>query len=793
MKFLRLFKKNLSLRIVNIIGLFILFACLLLSASYIKRELSYDRHYSNADRIVRMSMQRDNQPVDGRIWSIPLDEKLLQIPEIEHSIKMVKNQGCMLSYEGRNQAIKVFYAVTSRFLDVFDLTLIHGVKENALQQSGQALISETLARELFEDIDVDNFQKSAIIIQGAQWSDSVFVTGIFKDMTETSHFTTDLLLFYPDEFSMLTYNYLLLKENTDIKILEEKIDQLIEKEKLFPEEQIRILLMPLTDIHLHSHNLREMSVNGNINYIYLIIGANALLFIVVFFNLWLNASLVFGRNKRYYQLLRLHGTPPTVVFKDETLSALLVGILSISLALLAAFDIASSGYFSMELSIFEIFTLCVIFLLMIILVSLIPALQKISLTQFLNTKQDLKPVRFSYSNIKYMLVVQYAVVMLVVILTFCINKQMNMMKNLQVGGSEQNVLVLPEQLDKVKEKYALLKSELLKHKEIEAVTACFQVPGDAIRDHANVKKENETEGRWMPIMIAGEDFLPFFNIPIIAGKGFSQGKFDYQTELSMGYDFWLYQKISDHIEEYVMNRKALEMLGFETPEEAIGQLLQIEQGGIGYINKGIIVGVTDDFNYTGLYEETNPLLILQRNGFLHNIMVRLDSSNLMQARQVFENVWNEVNPDYPTDYIFMNDVFKLKYRNEMNAQYLVFIFSLLCFAVADLGLIVFVAYIIKRRTREIGLRKVHGASIGEVIKMLNWGFIRYIVLAFVIAVPVAWYVMHRWLEQFAYRTALSCWIFALAGLGVLLLSVLSVTLQSWRAATANPVDAIKVM
>jgi len=203
------------------------------------------------------------------------------------------------------------------------------------------------------------------------------------------------------------------------------------------------------------------------------------------------------------------------------------------------------------------------------------------------------------------------------------------------------------------------------------------------------------------------------------------------------------------------------------------------------------VGITDDFNYTGLYEETDPLLILQRNIFLHHIIVQLDAEHLQQAREVFDKVWEEVNPDYPADYVFMSDVFRDKYHNEMNAQGLVSLFSLLCFIIADLGLIIFMAFIIRKRTREIGLRKVHGASIGEIIKMLNFGFIQYVVLAFVIALPVAWYVMHRWLEQFAYRTSLNWWIFALAGFTVLLVSACSVSLQSWRAATANPIDAIK--
>jgi putative ABC transport system permease protein len=293
-------------------------------------------------------------------------------------------------------------------------------------------------------------------------------------------------------------------------------------------------------------------------------------------------------------------------------------------------------------------------------------------------------------------------------------------------------------------------------------------------------------------MVVGDDFLPFFEIPVMAGKDFSKGKFDYQTELNMLYDFFLYQKNADFTEEYVINSKALQTLGFETPEDALGQILHLEHGGLGYINKGVIVGVTEDFNYTGLYEETEPLLIFHRNLFLHCIMVRFDAANIMQGRAVFEQVWEEVFPEYPADYIFMNDLFHNKYRNEMNAKHLVFIFSLLCFIIADLGLIVFMAFIIRRRTKEIGLRKVHGAGIGEIIRMLNVGFLKYVVIAFVIAVPVAWYVMHRWLERFAYKTSLAWWIFALAGLGVVLLSVISVTLQSWRAAAANPIKAIKM-
>jgi putative ABC transport system permease protein len=482
--------------------------------------------------------------------------------------------------------------------------------------------------------------------------------------------------------------------------------------------------------------------------------------------------------------------PATEVLKNETLLALLLGFISILMGFLVATEVSCSGDFFLYISIFFFFFISICYLLFIVLVSLIPVVKSLSLTRFLIT-DNIKPVRFSYSNVKYMLMAQYAVVMLVVIIAFGINKQMNLVKNTQVGGNERNVLVL-SQSGTIAEKYAILKSELLKHNEIEAVTACFQLPGDAILDHTLTKTEEDIDGKWLNIMIVGEDFLPFFHIPLIAGEDFSKTKLDYQTEFDIAYDFWLNQKISDYTEEYVVNRKALEMLGFATPEEAIGQILRIEHGGIAYMNQGVIAGVTDDFNYTGLYEATDPLLILQRNLFLHRIMVRLDAKHLQQARDVFDHVWNEIFPDHSADYVFMNELFENKYHNEMNAQYLVFIFSLLCLIIADLGLIIVMAFIIKRRTKEIGLRKVHGATIGEIIRMLNMGFIRYIAVAFIVAVPVAWYIMHRWLERFAYQTSLTWWIFALAGISVLAVSVLSVSLQSWRAAASNPVEAIKI-
>ena len=470
MNIFRLFKSGLSLRLVNVAGLSVVFASMVVSAGYIKRELSYDRHHTESHRIVRLTSQTDDLPVDGRIWGNGLDDLLEQVPEIEKTAKMRQVGSAILTSQGESRIVNNFYQVNRHFLQVFDLPLVEGYKEEALQQSGQVLISESFAKQLFGDKDIAEVLHSELSIESQWLGDSiVFVSGIFKDVPQTSHFQTDILLHLPEEGWAISYTYLLLKEHTDIDALSMKMNQLIQEREESSLTKTRLLLMPLTDIHLHSHNLREMSVNGNITYIWLIIGANLLLLTVALFNLWLNANLIFIFHRRYYQLLRLHGAPPSVVFKDELFLALLLGAFSIVLGLL----LLLFGKFPVLFSPLDIGLWTLLFLSIVVAVSLFPLFKSLSSTLFLNTNHDVRPLRFSYKNVQFMLTAQYAVVMVVVILAFGIYKQMNLVKDSQVGGDDPNILVLKEQPWQMQMKYAQLKSELLKYPQIEAVTASF--------------------------------------------------------------------------------------------------------------------------------------------------------------------------------------------------------------------------------------------------------------------------------------------------------------------------------
>ena len=204
----------------------------------------------------------------------------------------------------------------------------------------------------------------------------------------------------------------------------------------------------------------------------------------------------------------------------------------------------------------------------------------------------------------------------------------------------------------------------------------------------------------------------------------------------------------------------------------------------------MIAGVSEDYSYTGVFEESLPLIMLHRNLFQFCLMVRIDTSDPDGAMRALSAAWAEVFPDRQSDFVPLSSIYRSLYRNEFNARSLVLVFTLLCLIIADLGLIIFMAFIIRRRTKEIAIRKVNGATAGLVVRMLNINFIRYIAIAFAVAVPVSWLVLHGWLRRFAYRTTLDWWIFAASGAAVLIISLLSVSLQSWRAATINPVRGL---
>lgn len=785
---IRRFLKNKNLRVVNLLGVALIFACMLVSYAYVKRELSFDKFYSNANRIVRMTVSYDDQQADGRMYGANVNQITRSFAEIEDNLKLSKINTAVLKYNGTKQVINDLYFSSENLFEILDIPLLKGDSKTVFKLPKSAVISEKLANQLFGSIDIIG---EKIELSGRRFGDKTCtISGIFNNMPDNTHFHTDIIVRETDFDNTFFYSYLLLnKERKDPDLAAKITEVFLTENPQRPSAKAHI--MPLTDIHLHSRILREMEPNGNIHYIYLIVGANILLFIIVLFNLWLNASVIFSYNRRYYQLLRLNGASSWIVARNEFRIILSLTMLGLLFGKLISIFVAF--YFSISIdsvSILEEIVFCLLFLGIIIFVALLPVLSNISSTFFFNDEVDLKVSRFSFSNVKYMLVVQYSIVIFIIIVTIGINSQISLIKNTQIGGTENNIIVLDEQPQEVISNYLPFKEELLKHPEIESVTGAMQLPGSAIRDMIGATVDGKDQ-IYLPVLIVGEDFFPFYGIKLLTGTLFPPLKMNLKEEEDLVFRRMDKNIFSTLKEDVILNQKALQIFGFSSAEEAIGKEIKIGHSMLDYTQSAVVCGVIEDFTYTNVHEESIPMIILQRNMFMNCFMVRFTPGQETLAIQTLNSTWKRINPDYPINYKSLNDTYNVLYKNELNAERVIKFFSLLCLIITILGLVVFMAFMIKSRTKEIGIRKVNGASEWEIISMLNLSLLRWILLSVLIAIPIAWFVIDKWMENFAYKTNLNCWIFISASAFVALGSLVAVSFQSWKAAKINPIDSIK--
>ncbi len=716
---LRYLRKGLSLRIVNLVGLTVTVVSLVLSIGYIRREKSYDRHHSKAERIVRLSPKMEGEPLDVRSFGNSVVPLLEALPEVETYAKIHNYYSTDLEYKGMHfTKSEHVFLINEAFFDVFDIKFTAPVSEDFGHD--HVYLSESYASYLAAVSSEDSMVGKEIIIN----QESAVVAGIYEDFPETSHFRADALIFrtWFGKNPMFCYHYLLLKEGTDVDALEEKMTDMIRVSGLFKggiyEKPVSAFLMPLTEIHLHSHFIREFENNGNVIYIYLVICANVLLVLIVLFNFFLNSSLILMDNEKRHRVNWILGSDRSYWL--------------VSLAKKLNMDFGRSA--------------------------------------------------------KWVFLVQYAIVTLILVMTFGMDRQMEMVSRIQPGGS--SVLVLNVPSDAVMEKLAVFKDELKKEPNVKGVTSVFLLPGNAVRDFATIEVSGKEDSLSIPMFVVGEDFIPFFDLELIAGSGFGSLPMDYKNEHDLLMWRLYYNECLGWTEDYIINESALPLLGFENASEAIGQEVKLSHGTVDYINKGKIAGVVKDFYYTGTLNRTEPIIMMQRNLFQSCVLV--DLSDMDNGLEQVMKVWNDVYPDYViSDYEFMEDIYNDMYSNERNALSLMRAFAIICFIITDLGLIVFMAYIVKRRRKEIALRKVNGATSGNIVTMLNLYYLKYILIAFAIAAPLAYWLLDRWLLTFAYRIAIDWWMFAFAVLTLILISAASVSIQSLRAASANPLDGIR--
>ncbi len=788
---------------INIVGLAMGLGCFIVIAMYVFDELSYDRWNEKADRIYRINSDIRFGGTDLVMAQSadPMGETLKQdYPEVEESFRFYNNSGSKLIKKGDEfiNERKVVHADSTLF-KVFSLPIIAGNAKTALNAPNSVVITESAAKRYFGTVE-NAFGKS--LETDDNGSTLYKVTAVIKDVPKNSHFDFDFFFSMAniryDMGSYLSHNfnsYIVLVPGADPKVFDNYFKDVINKYVLpqasqfmevksmeqFEEAGNKLVysLIPLTDIHLKSSRSGELGVNGNIQYVYIFSAAALFILLIACINFMnLTTARSSGRAKEVGIRKVLGTEKKSLIWQfltESTLIAFIALILAIGLSWL------SLGWFNgisgKEMLISTLFrSQYLIFLLALpfivgLLAGIYPAF-------FLSAFQPITVLKGEISkghrknNFRSLLVVfQFSTSIILIIGTIVIYRQLDHIQSSQVGFQKDHVLVV-ENSGIPPQSRETLKSEIEQLTDIEATSFGSYLPvGDSSRSDTTFSTETvmtETNGFNMQFWNVDYNYIPTMGMEIIEGRNFSR---------SFGADSL----------GMILNETAVKSAGFKDP---IGKKIYTSFGPNEPMIPYTIIGVVKNFNYESLRQNVGPLSFVLGNNSGMSVY-RFNTPNVSALIGAIENKYKAVAPGMPFNYHFLDESFDNMYRQEQRIGKVALTFSFLAIIIACLGLFGLATYIAEQRTKEIGIRKVLGASVTNIVKMLSTDFVKLVLISFVIATPIAWWFMNKWLQEFAFRIDLSWWIFAITGLIALVIALGTLSFQAIRAAISNPVKSLR--
>lgn len=796
--------KNFRSFALNVLGLSLAFASVLLVVLHVRYELSYDKFHTKYQRICRITQNSNAGPAsmnDARMHNSWLQQLTGSYPQIEAVAKLNSFKKAIVTIDEKVFYSENVYSTDSSFFKVFDFELLQGNKETLFKAPNDVVITESIAKNYFGEV---NPIGKVIKITNQKEDDpkSYVIQGVLRNFPENSHFKADLLCSFNELLGQNSwvYTYLLLNNQKALKKLQDTIQADWNTYSATLDNKPLVDLQPLAEIHFYSHKTRELSQNSNIKSLYLMISGAFMLLIIALVN-FVNLSYVgFLKNKNAFLLKHIHGATRFRLIYENLSQSILLTLSSLFIAFLLAKAILI--HFNMEYlldgSTSYLLNVAIGFALVICTLGAIPLFQ----LQF-------KPIDGTRSMQQrkwypVFVVLQLTLSVIAIISTITLQKQMAFISQIHPGAKEANLLVIPNNPRKAVYKFPVLKANLLQHPEILDVTATMEEPAGTVVDNFNYKLNgvNPENGQSINVLCIDSNFFTFFNIPAIAGT------VDLGVTPSVEWEensVKLWQLESDKLpiskaladsvkgvtDKYIINRKALQHLGMIDPQEAIGRKFRLEHP-INYLfPQGEIVGVVDDFHYTNLYETEKPLAIVSRKIFNHTFIFRFQAGNASKAIHTIRSEWEVLYPEIPFQYELITQSYEKVYQNEFIQTQILGAFAMASLILSCLGVLAISGFMVQKRVKEIGIRKVNGAKVLELLKMLIRNLVFWVVAAFCLASPMAYYAMNRWLANFAYKTSLNCWVFLLAGFSVLFIALTTVSWQTWRASTRNPVEALR--
>jgi putative ABC transport system permease protein len=794
---LRNIRRNKVYSLINIAGLAIGMACCILIAMWVVDELSFDRYHENADRIYRVGhvLTLGGTSRSAPLVSLPMVPAIVsEYPEVVDAVRLSKAPRTSVRYGDKDFYEEGIMFADSSIFNIFSFPLVEGDPENALAAPYTAILTETTARKYFGDEDPLG---KTIIDNG----DSYYtVTGVVKDIPSNSHFTFNILCSYKtlevdqpwrsDWGNISDYGYILLEKNADYRELEKKLPGLIDKHMGEALNQIgaglKMFLQPLSSIHLHSHLAGELGDNGNIVYIYLFSGIAVFILLIACVNFINLSTARAAKRAREVGMRKTFGAMRNKLIRQFVSESILYSLLAVilSLVLLELFLPLFNSIAGRELSVnfwhspWFIPGLLSLVLLVGLAAGSYPAFYLSSFQPIRVLKGDLKSGRSNTRFRSILVVFQFTISIALIAGTVIIYKQLNYVRSVNLGFKQEQVVVISNM-----NKFQLYQQESLRN-EISGLAGVIDValssgvPGRARGYLQNFLPEgfNENESQLVRVMKIDEHFLPTMGIELASGRNFSE------------------EIASDSVESVLINETTAAKFGWD---EAIGKIIKqpnTESPEESYFTRKVI-GVVKDFHLQSLHNAIEPLIITSkyepRLETIRNLSVRLAPGDIRNTMDLIKDHWSAFSSNLPFDYFFLDEAFARQYRADERLGNLVLSFSLLAVIIGCLGLLGLSSFTAEQRTREIGIRKVLGASMAGIVRLLLKEFAILVLVANIIAWPLAYLVMKRWLEDFAYHTDIGPGVFIVTGLIALAIAVLTVSYQAFKAAVLNPVEALR--
>jgi putative ABC transport system permease protein len=801
---LRNLAKRKGYALLNILGLAIGITCCLLIFQYVAYERSYDSFPPKADQIVRLRL--DSYQKGKLAWQsatvypaiAPTMKK--DFPEVENFCRLI-DADLLLSNDEKNikfNETKGYYADPSS-LEMLNIQLVKGNPQSALDGPDKIILSQTTAKKYFgnEDPIGKNLTARGGNLQHYE------VTGIFKDYPQNSHLILNHLVSYSTLGKQLKlqgdtsnatetawgwydfYAYLQLKPGTDWRSLESKLpsfcDEYINNKQVYKKNNVReeLYLIPLKDIHLKSNYNQEAEVNGDGKSV-------GFLFLIAFFIIgiaWINYSnLATARSlerAKEVGVRKVLGALRRDLIGQFMVESFLLNLLAASAAMIAVFLLthpfndligtASTKNFNLPKNYW--IGISVLFLSGTVISGLYPAFVLSGYHPITVLKGLFKNSTRGLFLRKSLIIGQFATSVILIAGTIIVYQQVRFMRKQQLGVNIEQTLVLEgagSPQDSVYQNiFQPFKTEILHQTGIKSVTSSSSVMGKEIYWTNGVLRVGSETRNVVTLYNLGVDydFLPSYDLKLVAGRNFSR---DFGTDKNA----------------VLINEKAVDLLGFRSPAEAIN-------GKIKRQDTLTIIGVVSDYHHQGLRKAIDPMLIMLRPNERSFYSIKFNSEDLGKTVAGIEKSWNRYFPADPLNYFFLDDSFNEQYKADIRFGKVFGLFAFLAILIACFGLLGLSAYNVLQRTKEIGIRKVLGASVQHLLVLLSKEFLLLVFISFFVAVPVTWWVMNNWLQDFAFRINIRWWVFLLAALLATLIALLTVGFQAFKAAISNPVKSLR--